>query len=1196
MSISKIIEKTKFLDTLKHQRPIVFGISLLFLFCSIYLSYAQQQRFRFDRISLNEGLSQSIIHTMIKDRDGFLWIGTESGLNKYDGYEFTVYKQNPFDLNSISNSQIISLYEDRNGLLWIGTAGGGLNSFDREIDTFTHYRHIPEDSTSLANDFVGFISGDSEGNVWVITAAGGIDRLNTETGLFRRYRYDPENPNSLNHNGIRSFFEDNSGTIWLGTLSGLNRYDWEGDQFISYKPHKNSSNSLSYDEVTYIHESPTEPGVLWICTGELDGFSEGGGLNRFDINNESFTHYNLQSKKSLSRSGNITGQILEDHEGLFWICSTQGLVCFDRKTEKFNYYLPFPTHSNSIRNVVTSTTEDVSGNFWITTLARDGIYYFDRQNKEFVHIENIPNNPTSLSNNFVQNVLQDPTGVIWIGTNTGGLNKLDQYAKKFQTFTHDPNNPNSLSQSLVRSICEDHQGQLWVGLGGGGLNKLDPERHSIAHYSSNQAHPTRLSNDGVFALYEDSFGDLWIGTFGGGLDRFDKERTKIKNYHNILNDLTSLSGNRVRAIFEDKSGTLWIGTDDGGLNRYNRESDNFTRFTFNADTPNSISHNSVRAIVQDPTGVLWFGTFGGGLNKLVLKSEVGKGKTEVFKPGTPFFTHYQHNPENPASLSQNSIQSIYVDGQGILWIGTFGGGLNRFDPETEKFEHFTEQNSDLPNNVIYGVLGDDSGNIWTSSNRGLSRFDPLTRTFSNYDVDDGLQSKEFNGQACFKSSSGEMFFGGIDGLNAFYPDSIRDNPFVPDIAITDFRLFGESVPIGNYSPLKKHITETETIQLAYWQNDISFDYVALHYNRPSENKYSYILVNYDEGWREVGKKRTATYTSLEPGDYYFRVRGCNNDGVWNKKGATVRIIITPPWWETKWAYIGYVVGGLILILIVYWLMHNYLVNRERGRSRIREAELRAQAAEARERAVQAENERKTLELDEARKLQLSMLPKNLPQVPNLEIAVHMQTAAEVGGDYYDFYVDEKDRLTVVIGDATGHGLKAGTMVSVIKSLFVANVSHSNIQSFFADCTKTIKKLQLGNLYMALTLLKIENSELVFSSAGMPPIYVFRKKTNQVEEITIKGMPLGAFDDFVYYDKRVKLNQGDTIFLLSDGLPELFNEEKEMFDYFRIKDSFEKVAHKSPQSIIDHFVQVSDEWKQGGSLNDDMTFVVLKIKN
>ncbi|MCI0494443.1 SpoIIE family protein phosphatase, partial [candidate division KSB1 bacterium] len=583
--------------------------------------------------------------------------------------------------------------------------------------------------------------------------------------------------------------------------------------------------------------------------------------------------------------------------------------------------------------------------------------------------------------------------------------------------------------------------------------------------------------------------------------------------------------------------------------------------------------------------------------KLVLppKSPQGQDKSEIFASGNPIFTRYEHNPQSPNSLSNNSIQSIYVDTNGILWIGTFGGGLNRFDPRTEKFEHFTESNSELPNNVIYGVLGDDDGNIWVSSNRGISKYNPATNAFTNYDVDDGLQSKEFNGQACFKDDQGNMLFGGINGFNVFHPDSIRDNPYEPQIAITDFKLFGQPVPIGEDSPLKKHISETNDIRLAHWQNNVSFEFVALHYNQPEKNKYSYILVNYDQAWRAAGLQRTATYTNLEPGEYFFRVRGSNNDGIWNKKGAVVRILITPPWWKTPWAFIlyGFLIVGLFFFS--YRIQRFVVVRRERARSKIREAELRAQAAEAQARAIQAESERKTAELEKARRLQLSMLPKQLPNVPYLDIAVHMQTATEVGGDYYDFCLDKKGHLTVVIGDATGHGLNAGTMVSVMKGLFIANVAQTDFKTFFENCTRTIKQLHLGNLYMALALVKIENNELIFSAAGMPPIYIYRNKTRAVEEIVLKGMPLGAFDDFSYQDRHIGLEKGDSILMLSDGLPELFNEEKEMFDYHRVKETFEKIGHENPEKIIDYFIDVAEQWRNGRVQDDDVTFVVLKMK-
>ena len=502
----------------------------------------------------------------------------------------------------------------------------------------------------------------------------------------------------------------------------------------------------------------------------------------------------------------------------------------------------------------------------------------------------------------------------------------------------------------------------------------------------------------------------------------------------------------------------------------------------------------------------------------------------------------------------------------------------------------------LPDNVIYSVLGDKNGNIWVSSNRGITKYDPVKNVFTNYDMDDGLQSREFNGQAEFFSSNGEMFFGGINGFNSFFPDSLNNNPYPPRVAITGFKLFNNTVPIGNDSPLKKHISETKEITLSHWQNDITFEFVALHYNKPEKNKYAYMLENYDENWINTKNQRSATYTNLDPGEYVFKVIASNNDGVWNYEGASIKLLITSPWWQTGWAYFLYFLVGIGLIYTLHKFQHERVVNKERTRTQITEAELRAQTAEAQARAVQAENARKTHELEEARKLQLSMLPKNLPDMPNLDIAVHMQTATEVGGDYYDFYKDGKDSLTIVVGDATGHGLKAGTMVSVIKSLFISNAADTNAKIFFEKCTQTIKQLHLGNLYMALSFVKIENNELVASCAGMPPIYIYRNETKSVEPIVLKGMPLGAFDNFEYKDIKVKLNHGDTILLFSDGFAELFNDKKEMYDYARVKSTFERIGHNDAQQIIDDLVKEVDKWRNGNSPNDDVTFVILKVNN
>lgn len=1164
-----------------------FSIHLLVIITSSGI-IAQPDDIKFEHISLEQGLSQSIINTIMKDSKGFMWFGTQSGLNKYDGYEFVIYKNNPFDSATISNNIIQSTFEDDEGFIWIGTAGGGLNKFNRETETFTHYRHDPQNPNSISADFVGFAFEDKSNDIWVFTNDGGVDLFNKKTEKFEHFKNNPDDPNSLCSNNIRRIYEDIRGDIWFVTTNGLNKFNREKRYFERF---------LVGTFISAIYESKNEPRVFWLTTGNIQDLTGGRGLIRFDTENNSYTHYKHSLSNPNSISSNIANQIYGSKNGTIWIATAHGLNNFDPSNNKFKTYLPNPTKKRGKYNVILGFTDDMFGKILLVTGERDGGYEFNPETETFTHYEYDPSDPNSLSNNFITRVYEDTTGVFWIGTATGGLNKIDHYAKKFISYVFDPNDPNGINAQIVRGIHLDKNGELWVGLAAGGLDRFSKDRKKVTHYTNDPNDSKSISSDDVWTIYEDKEGSLWIGTFGGGLDKFDRETETFKHYSFDPNDNNSISNNFIREIYEDSKGRLWIGTDGGGLNLFDRDTESFYRIQHNPNNPNSLPNNSVRSIVEDKAGNLWLGTTGGGLSKLVLNPEdVKKERNEVFNFGGNTFTNYRYNPADSSSLSNDLVQSVFIDDDGIIWIGTFGGGLNRFDPETETFTHFTDENSDLPDNVIYSVLGDEKGNIWMSSNRGIIKYDPVKSIFANYDMDDGLQSREFNGQAEFYSSTGEMFFGGINGFNSFFPDSLMNNPYPPRVAITEFRLFNKPVSIGNDSPLKMHISETKEINLSHWQNDISFEFVALHYNKPKENKYAFMLENYDPDWIKTDKQRWATYTNLDPGEYVFKVIASNNDGVWNYEGASIKLIITPPWWQTGWAYVLYF---LILVGVVYSIhlfQHARLVKRERQKAQIREAELRAQTAEAQARAIQSENDRKTHELEEARKIQLSMLPKELPEVPNLDIAVHMQTATEVGGDYYDFYKDGNDSLTIVVGDATGHGLKAGTMVSVIKGLFISSAADTDTKTFFEKCTRTIKQLHLGNLYMALSFVKIENNELFASCAGMPPIYIYRNESKTVEQILLKGMPLGAFDNFEYKNAKVKLNKGDTILLFSDGLAELFNDKKEMYDYDRIKSTFEKIGHKSSQLIIDDLVEEVDKWRNGNSPNDDVTLVVLKVKN
>jgi serine phosphatase RsbU (regulator of sigma subunit) len=440
-----------------------------------------------------------------------------------------------------------------------------------------------------------------------------------------------------------------------------------------------------------------------------------------------------------------------------------------------------------------------------------------------------------------------------------------------------------------------------------------------------------------------------------------------------------------------------------------------------------------------------------------------------------------------------------------------------------------------------------------------------------------------------------MFFGGISGLNAFHPDSVKDNPIAPELALTDFKLFNESVAIGGKSPLKKHISETDSIALAYWQNDISLEFVALHYGRPENNQYAFRLENYDTDWRYAGAQRIATYTNLDPGAYVFRVKGSNNDGVWNEQGISVRITITPPWWRTGAAYMMYVLLLIAGVVTAERLHRRRLLAQERESAYLREAELRAEAAEAQARAIQAENKRKTHELEEARKLQLSMLPKAVPILPNFEIAVYMQTANEVGGDYYDFKLDDDGTLTAAVGDATGHGLQAGTMVAATKSLFNSLAHMPHPVPILAEASHALKGMGFHNMYMAMTIAKFKERHMRMAAAGMPHTLVYRATSGNVEEVELKGLPLGSFSDVPYQWKDLSLNAGDAVLFMSDGLPEMFNTDGEVLGEERAKELFQEVGKASSEQIVAHLVKAGKVWANGQPQNDDVTLVVVKVK-
>jgi len=1263
------------------------NLSVFFLLGSLSL-FAQNDNLVFERLNTSHGLSNNDVRKVFQDSKGYLWIGTTDGLNKYDGYNFTVYRNDSQDTNSISNNSVWDILEDKSGNLWVST-DDGLNYFNLDKESFKTFNYT-EVQGRWTNASISLYEDDEE-NIWFGTVLKGISKFNTKTEKFIHFPLDSTGLGGANSNAAIWILKDSikKDRFWLGMWSsGIYSFDITTKEFIKYKHDPKEPGSLTNDEIRWLMQDKN--GIVWIGT-------LGGGLDKFDPNKEKFTHYKNNPNNKNSLSNDFVWLIFEDpeEEDLLWIGTEGGLNKFDTKSGLFSVY-----------------KSDV-------------------------------NNQGTLSSDFVQEIYKDRSGVMWIGTITGGLNKIDPGRVPFRHQISEEENPGRLNDNMVYGLLKSavKQDIIWIGTYGGGLNKFDRDKNTFTYFKRNPANTSSIGSDSIRTIYEDpdEAGDvLWIGTGNAGLNRFDIANNSFKKYKYNPNDPSTIGSDLIKQIYETRDGAFWIAT-NRGLNKFDRKKETFTRFFLQDTTyvpiiqnmlkeftlkkkplakilqvkdfenrvqkfeltkktevlvvslgegsgemydfgwlektdgkeiwkikieksrhaggadknrmqiwtgtleagaynlryisddshsygswnnaepiypkmwgiqifeindnennqiaqninkiekPNSIIGNNISAVVEDSYGMLWIGTLNKGLSKYDRK--------------TGHFTNFTFDPGNPNGINSNVVLSLHIDNIGTLWVGT-RNGLNKYDSKNSSFKSFNIKNG-LPNNTIISIVEDTYGSLWLATNKGISRFDPNDQseeghlTFINYNLPDGLQFNNYYSGSYYSAPDGEMFFGGAAGFVSFYPG--KSNQESPRTLISDFQIFNEPVLPGDNSPLAKHISQTESLDLPHDQNVLSFEFTALHFSRPEKNLYMYKMEGIDKDWID-GKRRFAPYTNLDPGKYTFRVKAANSDGVWNKEGASVKITIHPPWWRTTWAYFGY---GFLFLGIIFGIdrfQRRRLLTKAKERMKIQNAEhraeaaeLQAKAAESERRALETEFEHKKKELDEARQLQLSMLPKDLPKSPHLDIAVYMKTATEVGGDYYDFHIGLDGALTVVVGDATGHGMKAGTMVTTTKSLFNVLAPNPNIVETFHEMTRCLKLMQMEKLSMCMTMLKIMGNKIQMSAAGMPPVLIYKRESQSIEEHVMKGMPLGTFNNFPYSLIESELSEGDTILLMSDGFPELFNENKEMYGYKRARNYFEDIAGESPEDIISKLKNAGSDWVKDADPDDDVTFVVIKVK-
>jgi PAS domain S-box-containing protein len=784
---------------------------------------------RFFHLTTADGLSHNIVYAIVQDPQGFLWFGTQDGLNRYDGTAFTVFRHRRSDPHSLAHNTVQALAVDSSGALWVGTVGG-LDRYDRDTGGFVHYPEVAESVTVIYEGCSGGTAALCP-YLWVGTAGSGLFRYGRQND-----RFEPFAADRLPDSHILALYQDQDGTLWVGTeYGGLWSIPVGAGLAPALGDRQGRPYSLPHDRVTAILRDRT--GVLWVGTGAY-------------------------------------------HEP-----DVGGLAALDPATGRFTLY-----HQGLAHRHITAILEDRAGTLWVGT--EEGLAVLDRATGQFTVYRHDPLDPYSLGNDRVYALYEDRTGILWVATD-GGVSRYVPEKNRFALYRHNPQDPNSLGAPRVGAVLKDRDGVLWVGLHAGGLDRIDPTG-AVTHYRHDPDDPHSLGNDHVTALYQDPSGAIWVGT-SAGLDRLDPDTGGFTHYVHNPADPHSLGPGAVKAIYGDRSGALWIGTEEPGtLSRLDPRTGRFTVYRYDPANPDGFPNTyGIRAILEDREGFLWLGTYSGLVR---------------FDPRTGTFTQYRHNPDDPHSLSDDFVWSLYQAPDGTLWVGT-QGGLNRLDDrEAGRFTVYTVEDG-LPNDGIAAILGDDAGHLWLATmGGGLSRFDPRAGTFRNYDESDGLQGLHFIPGAAFRSPDGELFFGGASGLNRFYPADIRDNPHVPPVVLTAFRVFDQVRDFGH------DLTGVEEIRLSYRDNFFSFEFAALDYADPSKNRYAYILEGFDRDWVHCGTRHYAAYTNIPPGTYTFRVRASNNDGVWNEEGLAVRVVITPPFWATRWFRFlaGTVVLGIVL--------------------------------------------------------------------------------------------------------------------------------------------------------------------------------------------------------------------------------------------------------------------------------------------
>ena len=1100
--------------------------TLVFLVCSTSVLWAT---LNFKNLSVKEGLSENYCNVVSSDGIGFVWVGTDEGLNRYDGYTPTIYRSNPFDSTALSGNRIYDVFKDSNGDVWIAT--------DKSVDKYIHGKN--EFRRHTTNSRPTFITEDKKGSIWVSTSDDGIFEIEAETGKKKNHRFSPLDPLSISSNNFSSnqknpIVFDEKGNAWVGTNNGLNYFNKETKTFRRFFPRDDSA-SISSKRINTLY---LDGETLWVGTNN--------GLD--EINTKTLSVQRLAGSKWFSIMGqhNVI-EIVPFKKGTpmegFWMATTSGLVYFDKNMDSFQDIIHEKIFGRYVSNIFT----DKEGNLALLIPQSSGLVYFKTANfyimygfvdteKDIYHSLAIEQDKKSLSSNKVKHVFFDDENNAWVSTEEG----VDREIKTKDVFLK--MEASGVKEEHIKGIdIYRPNNEIWFSHNNG-IVAVNRKTNKTTTYESDPTNLNSLLSKESSAIKTLKNGEVWVASEYSGVSVIGVDRKTITRHINTGKEGEIISG-KINTIFQASSGNVYVSSVKG-TSIFNGTS--FKTTSYNPTIKNN-QVSDVNVFFEDSNDNFWAGTNTGGLFRL--------NKTDF-----SVLEQYKLDPGNPKSFASSTVYDIIETKSGVLLFGTGGEGLFIYNKETNDFDRLTYKNG-LPSNTVVSMVEDKQGEVWAGTRNGVSKINIETKQIQNYNTSDGLTDRTLSVGALIAGNYGKIYFGGPRGVSYTDPLSVETNPTQPRLSLTKVLALdgsNKSTEIDFSSDSIKVFHETQTIEV---------NFVGLSFTKSEKNHYKYFLENYNTSWVKNGINKKTFFQGLTPGEYKFSFMASNNDGVWSEPSRPLYIKVYPPMWKTWWAYSGY--AGVFLLAVFGSV-------RKHDSAQMKKME----------------QDRRETELEEAREFQMKMLPKDPPKMLGLEIAAGIKTATEVGGDYYDWF-PQNNSLYVAVGDATGHGMTAGMMVSITKAGLMGTPPHIPPNEVTYGLNRTIKSIDLGKNKMAISIARFWEDRVEFTSAAMPPIYHYKAETEEVDEILLEGLPLGSFKGETYSLLSVDTKPGDAYVFISDGLPEATNISDKMLGYKAVLDCVKHNGKNNAEEIKQTLFDLGNAWLDGVPNQDDITIVVVK---